>query len=205
MGINLRRTLSNGPWVLLMTLAVGVPRAISLDVLDSISDAIVKAQNTAIPKGKSKVHDELANGKSKVAPTVVLPSNPGGSVKGKWTSPLVRAFLGIPFAAPPTKDLRWRPPQPAAQWTGVKDASSNPPNCLQPLWAEASSPSPGLNELTSSLSHRTYLHACGTTSDHPPMAGTEVVDGKTAAWPSLYPVMSEDCLYLNVFAPPGAR
>jgi len=109
------------------------------------------------------------------APTVTLPSNPGGTLMGRWTSPLVRAFLGVPFAAPPTKDLRWRPPQPAAAWTGKKNATSNAPNCLQPLFSKTSKMTPG----------------------------TVVNDGKTAAWPSLYPVTSEDCLYLNVFAPPA--
>jgi para-nitrobenzyl esterase len=35
----------------------------------------------------------------------------------------VRAFRGIPFAAPPIGDLRWRPPAPPASWTGIRDAS----------------------------------------------------------------------------------
>ena len=33
-----------------------------------------------------------------------------------------QGWLGIPFAAPPVGDLRWRPPQPAAKWTGVREA-----------------------------------------------------------------------------------
>src|SRR5258708_22236612 len=35
----------------------------------------------------------------------------------------VRAFMGLPYAAPPVGDLRWKAPQPAAKWTGVRDAS----------------------------------------------------------------------------------
>ena len=42
-----------------------------------------------------------------------------------------RAFRQIPFAAPPIGDLRWRPPQPAAAWTGVRDATTLGPMCAQ--------------------------------------------------------------------------
>jgi len=35
----------------------------------------------------------------------------------------VREFLGVPYAAPPVGSLRWRPPQPAASWRGVRDAT----------------------------------------------------------------------------------
>jgi para-nitrobenzyl esterase len=51
------------------------------------------------------------------------------------------AFLGVPFAAPPVGNLRWRPPAPVAQWTGVRPASGFGPDCIQePM---SSPPGPG--------------------------------------------------------------
>ncbi|MGD0352482.1 MAG: carboxylesterase/lipase family protein [Dehalococcoidia bacterium] len=35
----------------------------------------------------------------------------------------IHIYKGIPFAAPPVGDLRWKPPQPAAPWQGVKDCT----------------------------------------------------------------------------------
>lgn len=43
----------------------------------------------------------------------------------------VRAFLGIPFAAPPVGKLRWRPPQPVEPWQGVRKALAFGPRCMQ--------------------------------------------------------------------------
>lgn len=43
----------------------------------------------------------------------------------------VHAWLGIPFAAPPTGARRWQPPQPAEPWTGVRKADAFGPRCLQ--------------------------------------------------------------------------
>src|SRR5579862_7631698 len=47
------------------------------------------------------------------------------------TSPDVRAFKGIPFAAPPLGPLRWQPPQPPAAWNGVRKADQFGPRCMQ--------------------------------------------------------------------------
>ncbi len=43
----------------------------------------------------------------------------------------VAVFRGIPFAAPPVGDLRWRPPQQAPHWTGTRQAADFGPICPQ--------------------------------------------------------------------------
>jgi para-nitrobenzyl esterase len=46
----------------------------------------------------------------------------------------VGVFLGIPYAAPPVGELRWRPPQPAAHWAGVRKADQFGAMCMQPAF-----------------------------------------------------------------------
>jgi len=54
-----------------------------------------------------------------------------GAVRG-LANGTVDEFLGIPYAAPPVGALRWQPPQPAASWSGVRDATEFAPHCPQP-------------------------------------------------------------------------
>jgi para-nitrobenzyl esterase len=54
----------------------------------------------------------------------------GGAIEGASAGG-VDAFLGIPFAAPPVGDLRWRPPQAVARWPGVRPAHAIGPDCMQ--------------------------------------------------------------------------
>ena len=53
-----------------------------------------------------------------------------GLVQGKVEGDLT-VYKGLPFAAPPVGDLRWRAPQPPVAWTGVRDADKFAPACMQ--------------------------------------------------------------------------
>ena len=46
-----------------------------------------------------------------------------GSVRGIISRGEYRAFLGIPYAKPPIKTLRWRPPVPETPWQTIRDAT----------------------------------------------------------------------------------
>ncbi len=48
------------------------------------------------------------------------------------------AYKSIPYAKPPTGDLRWRPPVPAPAWKGVRDARKFGHSCLQPPYPPTS-------------------------------------------------------------------
>lgn len=53
----------------------------------------------------------------------------GGLVQGVAAEGLT-VYKGLPFAAPPVGNLRWRAPQPAANWTGVRTADKYAPGCV---------------------------------------------------------------------------
>jgi para-nitrobenzyl esterase len=82
-----------------------------------------------------------------------------GLVSGLTLPSGIRGYFGIPFAAAPVRELRWRAPQPVKAWRGVYHADRKMPECIQVLRAH-------------NINH--YF-------------------GEEAT--------SEDCLYLNVWAP----
>ena len=88
----------------------------------------------------------------------------------------VKVYAGIPYAAPPVGELRFREPQAPKSWDGVRVCDAFGPMAMQTR----------SNTLYDSLSHILGWH------DYRVKFGDEYLEP-----------MSEDCLYLNVFAPEG--
>ena len=73
-----------------------------------------------------------------VADTALPPVRVDAGLIAGTTRDGINRFFGIPFAAPPVGDLRWRAPQPVKPWDGVKDASAFGPVCRQTVdWIKA--------------------------------------------------------------------
>lgn len=74
----------------------------------------------------------VAGGASKLAaaPSPVVETKTG-PVQGTASSDGLDVFLGIPYAAPPVGDLRWRPPVAHARWTSTLQATTFGPNCAE--------------------------------------------------------------------------
>src|SRR3546814_665605 len=68
------------------------------------------------------------------APTATIAE---GRIGGAWEDGQ-RVFRGIPYAAPPVGERRWRPPARPAKWEGVREARTFGPDCVQPSYPAAS-------------------------------------------------------------------
>src|SRR5579864_650586 len=74
--------------------------------------------------------------------THLLVTIESGMLRGAHFGPVQdeAMFLGIPFAAPPTAERRWKPPQPIKKWQGVRKADSYGAACPQAVdqkWMQA--------------------------------------------------------------------
>lgn len=70
-----------------------------------------------------------------------------GLVEGTLEESGIRSFKGVPFAAPPIGDLRWREPQPVANWKDVRSAKSFGPRAMQlPVFGDMNFRSDGVSE-----------------------------------------------------------
>lgn len=74
------------------------------------------------------VAQRATSGTSNAAPIV---RTADGTVQGITLPSGIRTFRGIPFAAPPVRALRWRPPQAAPRWQGVRLADRFANQCMQ--------------------------------------------------------------------------
>lgn len=98
------------------------------------------------------------------APETRLELTGQGDVIGYVAPEGAHVWLGLPYAAPPVGDLRWRAPRPAARWDGEREAIEHASRCPQ---------------ITNVL-------------DEPEGLEPGILTG------------SEDCLYLDIYAPPNA-
>jgi para-nitrobenzyl esterase len=55
-----------------------------------------------------------------------------GMLEGSLEKTGIVSFKGIPYAAPPVGDLRWKEPQPVQNWKGVRAAKNFGPRAMQP-------------------------------------------------------------------------
>lgn len=66
-----------------------------------------------------------------------IPGDPiktdAGLVSGSLSAEGLKTYFGIPFAAPPIRENRWRAPQPVTPWPGVLTADRKPAECVQGL------------------------------------------------------------------------
>ena len=85
---------------------------------DSSTD---KAENKA-PEAKAEVSEAL--------PLTTTVAVTGGTIEGVEQDGIL-IYKGIPFAAPPVGDLRWKAPAPVLPWTGVKKADAFCSACMQ--------------------------------------------------------------------------
>ena len=107
----------------------------------------------------------------------------------------VRVYRGVPFAAPPVGDLRWKAPQPAAKWQGVRKAAEFSNACWQTPYPAAAAiyqaMLPGLSEdclylniwtpaksAKDRLPVMVWIHGGGFTRG---FAGTRSYDGEALA------------------------
>lgn len=130
--------LTAGKTTLLLTVAWELKRRRVRSALTTMRYNPPRGKHAVKPRSLIPVIFLLAAG---VLSHVAAHSQPvkvtGGLVSGvSATDPSIIAYKGIPFAAPPVGDLRWRAPQPVIPWTGVVKADKFAASCIQQIVRE---------------------------------------------------------------------
>jgi para-nitrobenzyl esterase len=94
----------------------------------SVAAALTALTVAAVGSPVTQAGTAAAASGSEGAPVVATHD---GAVQGV-AGPGSDAFLGLPYAAPPIGNLRWRPPAPPKRWHGVRDSTQFAPSCPQP-------------------------------------------------------------------------
>ncbi|MFD3000631.1 carboxylesterase/lipase family protein [Pontibacter toksunensis] len=81
-----------------------------------------------MPAASAQAKKAAANQSKQAAPQA---KTVNGLVEGVTEKSGIRAFKGVPFAAPPVGELRWREPQPVQNWKGVRSAKQFGPRAMQ--------------------------------------------------------------------------
>ena len=87
----------------------------------------IRTALAALVLGLIQVAPAQAQSAGSEAPTIKTRS---GDVRGAIDQGVL-TFKGIPYAAPPVGNLRWREPKPAAAWQGVRRADAYSRACIQ--------------------------------------------------------------------------
>ena len=88
------------------------------------------------PRSITTVADALAHFERSISPRKVV-STRGGDLRGFEANESTWQFFGVPYAKPPVGALRWREPQPAESWSGVRDAVAWADQSAQDMALEA--------------------------------------------------------------------
>lgn len=99
------------------------------DVVDASLDSPASSDTQVTETTGETIHDQ---GTQAVCPNndPAFATTENGCVKG-YVEKGIRVFKGIPYAAPPVGDLRWRAPRPVKSWQGTLDARRFSPTCIQ--------------------------------------------------------------------------
>ncbi len=164
--------------VLFLVLVLIVPVLAGCGVAQDKYDTVV-AERDAADAQVSSLQSDLAA--AFADPVEIDTGFVSGTVLGD-VGDEVRIYRGIPYAAPPVGDLRWKPPQPAAPWSGIRE-------CTQ--WGNRAPQvevMPGLGELSEDCLYLNVLTPAKKTTERFPVmvwfhgGGLSILSGNTPGY-----------------------